>query len=458
MKEKHKNKKVSLIAVALVIILLPVLGVLVIRMERETPQIEIDLASSQFGVERNLAITVSDKKSGLKSLWIGILKDGQEVVLLEKEFPASGWLKKGSVNRKPINISVKPKELGLKDGNGMLRMVVTDYSWRGWGKGNRTYIEQQINIDTKAPRIEVLTDAHNISPGGAALVLYKISERCQRSGVTVGDNFFPGHPAGVADKDIFLSFFALAHDQAKGTPIRLEAVDMAGNRAKAGFYHYIKSKSFRKDTIRISDGFLTSKLPEFEAFLTSYLEQAPIDQFLHVNRELRRENKQAIERVTARSENKIYWKGIFKRLPGSATRSRFADRRSYIYKGKTIDHQVHMGEDLASNARAPIPAANHGKVVFNEFLGIYGNTIIIDHGFGLFSLYAHLSSVDVEVGQIVGRGDIIGRTGKTGMAGGDHLHFSMLVHNTLVTPLEWWDETWIKNNVSGKLKMFGLVE
>ncbi|MBW2614395.1 MAG: hypothetical protein JRE12_18865, partial [Deltaproteobacteria bacterium] len=146
MKEKHKNKKVSLIAVALVIILLPVLGVLVIRMERETPQIEIDLASSQFGVERNLAITVSDKKSGLKSLWIGILKDGQEVVLLEKEFPASGWLKKGSVNRKPINISVKPKELGLKDGNGMLRMVVTDYSWRGWGKGNRTYIEQQINI------------------------------------------------------------------------------------------------------------------------------------------------------------------------------------------------------------------------------------------------------------------------------------------------------------------------
>ncbi len=458
MKEKNKNRKSWLIALVLVGFLLPSLVVLLIRMEKESPQVEFDLASAAFGKERNLALTLFDEKSGLKKVWVGIFKDGREVVLLEKDFPASGWLRKGSVNRVPLTISVKPKTLGLTDGEGILRMVVTDYSWRAWGKGNRTYIEKKINFDTRAPRIEILTDAHNISPGGAALAMYKLSEPCERSGVLVGDYFFPGHPAGMADADIYLVFFALAHDQAKGTAIRLEATDMAGNRTTAGFYHFIKKKSFRKDTIRISDSFLGTKLPEFEILLEGRLDQKPIDQFLYINRDVRKQNKQAIDSITAQSEDKIHWKGVFRRLPGSATRSKYADRRTYTYKGKTIDHQVHLGEDLASNARSAIPAANSGKIVFAEYLGIYGNTVILDHGFGLFSLYAHLSGMDVETGQSVNRGDIIGRTGKTGLAGGDHLHFSMIVHNTFVSPLEWWDASWIKNNITGKLDSLGMVE
>lgn len=458
MKEKNKNRKTWLIGLVLVGFLLPSLVVLLIRMEKESPQVEFDLASAAFGKERNLALTLFDEKSGLKKVWVGIFKDGREVVLLEKDFPASGWLRKGSVNRVPLTISVKPKTLGLTDGEGILRMVVTDYSWRAWGKGNRTYIEKKINFDTRAPRIEVLTDAHNISPGGAALAMYKLSEPCERSGVLVGDYFFPGHPAGMADADIYLVFFALAHDQAKGTAIRLEAKDMAGNRTTAGFYHFIKKKAFRKDTIRISDSFLNAKLPEFEILLEGRLDQKPIDQFLYINRDIRKQNKQTIDSITARGEEKIHWKGVFRRLPGSATRSKFADRRNYTYKGKTIDHQVHLGEDLASNARSPIPAANSGKVAFAEYLGIYGNTVILDHGFGLFSLYAHLSAMDVETGQSVNRGDIIGRTGKTGLAGGDHLHFSMMVHKTFVSPLEWWDASWIKNNITGKLDSLGMVE
>ena len=262
----------------------------------------------------------------------------------------------------------------------------------------------------------------------------------------------------MSDPDVFVVFFALAHDQGKGTAIGLEAVDEAGNRSKAGFYHYIKKKAFRRDTIRISDNFLASKLPEFETLLEGHTQQSPIDQFLYINREIRRENKQAIDRVTANCEKKMHWKGVFQRLPGSATRSRFADNRTYTYKGKTIDHQVHLGQDLASNARSAIPAANSGSVVFAEYLGIYGNTVILDHGFGLFSLYAHLSWMNVETGQFVSRGEIIGRTGKTGLAGGDHLHFSMIVHDTFVTPLEWWDASWINNNIRGKLKSIGLVD
>jgi murein DD-endopeptidase MepM/ murein hydrolase activator NlpD len=147
----------------------------------------------------------------------------------------------------------------------------------------------------------------------------------------------------------------------------------------------------------------------------------------------------------------LYWKGAFLRLPNSARRAGFADHRIYKYKGHIIDRQTHMGIDLASVAQSPVLASNTGKVIFAEGLGIYGKTVIIDHGFGLFSMYSHLSSFNVKKGQMVPKGDIIGRTGVTGLAGGDHLHFGMLVHNTFVNPVEWWDASWIKNNISDKI-------
>jgi len=110
-----------------------------------------------------------------------------------------------------------------------------------------------------------------------------------------------------------------------------------------------------------------------------------------------------------------------------------------------------LGIDLASIAHSPIPASNRGKVVFAGDLGIYGKTVIIDHGFGLFSTYSHMSVLNVENGQMVSKKEIIGRTGSTGLAGGDHLHFGMLVHSTFVNPIEWWDEAWIKNNILEKI-------
>ena len=78
-----------------------------------------------------------------------------------------------------------------------------------------------------------------------------------------------------------------------------------------------------------------------------------------------------------------------------------------------------------------------------SWLGIYGNCVIIDHGMGVQSLYGHLSSFDVKVGDTVTRGQIVGRSGMTGLAGGDHLHFTMLVGGRMVNPVEWWDPHWI---------------
>jgi murein DD-endopeptidase MepM/ murein hydrolase activator NlpD len=103
-------------------------------------------------------------------------------------------------------------------------------------------------------------------------------------------------------------------------------------------------------------------------------------------------------------------------------------------------------------ARTPVPAANRGVVRLARYFGIYGNTVVIDHGLGLMSLSAHLSSIEVTEGQSVERGERIGRTGATGLAGGDHLHFTALVHGMPVNPIEWWDPKWIRDRITSKLK------
>jgi murein DD-endopeptidase MepM/ murein hydrolase activator NlpD len=137
-------------------------------------------------------------------------------------------------------------------------------------------------------------------------------------------------------------------------------------------------------------------------------------------------------------------------MPG-AGRAQFADQRTYLYNGQAIDTQTHLGVDIASTAQAPIRAANRGRVVFAEYLGIYGNMIILDHGQGIASLYSHLSTIETTVGTLVEKDQQIGRSGASGMAGGDHLHFSMLVHGLFVTPVEWWDQHWIDVNIKNAL-------
>jgi murein DD-endopeptidase MepM/ murein hydrolase activator NlpD len=266
------------------------------------------------------------------------------------------------------------------------------------------------------------------------------------SGVRVGNRFFPGYEQADGT---YLCLFAFPYDADPETIPRLEGTDAAGNTGNGGFYYHLNKRRFVTDTITISDRFLTSKMPQFEHMFPEA--QKPLDIFLKVNRELRPQNRAWLEKVG--SDTRIYpvWEQAFMRQPNTATRATFGDRRKYVYEGKTIDTQTHLGVDLASIAQDQIQAANDGTVVFTDFKGIYGNCVIIDHGLGLQSLYAHLSSIDVSVGQEVERGEVIGRSGSTGLAGGDHLHFGMIISGTPVNPIEWWDRNWVSNNITSKL-------
>jgi hypothetical protein len=449
---KKKTSLTWLWGLLVLVLVLPGGLLLFKRMEGTAPTIDLQMESEFIGKNPLLKLNVTDAKSGIRQVWVALMKDGRETVLIDKTFPAANVWSGGLVRTEAVEIPFDPSALGYKDGKAVLRLMTRDYSWRKWGAGNQQYEEKQVVIDTRAPDIEMISRAHNLYQGGAGLAIYKLGEDCPSSGVMVGDEFYPGYKGPFSDPTIYLAFFALRYDQGPETTIALVATDMAGNQGRSGLPHYINGRRFKHDTLRISDNFLNFKMPEFKGQVDLPGDATMLELFLKANRDLRAASYEKLVKVTSQTDTQLYWKGDFLRLPNAANRAGFADHRSYVYNGKEIDKQVHMGIDLASVERSPVPAGNSGKVVFAEYLGIYGHTVMIDHGYGLFSMYSHLSHIDVSTGQQVTKGDIIGKTGRSGMAGGDHLHFGVMVNHTFVNPLEWWDPNWIKNNVLAKLE------
>ena len=451
-----KKTKWWLIAIAAALFIIPSGWILIVQLEGEKPTVEENMPES-IGNSQTFEFKIADKRSGLRKVRAILLKDGKQLTLLEKQFEKAGIIGGGKIRDTSIDIPIDLKELGISEGDTVFEFTVWDYSWRNWWHGNKTHLEKKLLIDSKPPNIEILTKAHNVNQGGSGLVVYRLSEQCPKNGVMVGDNFFPGYSGYFKDESIHLAFFALDYTQGPGTQIFIEAVDLAGNNSRAGFNYHIRKKNFAKDSINLSDRFLNLKIPEFDIQPPENSANPLLDKFLAINRNMREENEKFLTTIGIMTEPKMFWEDTFLRLPNSATRAGFADQREYVYNGEVVDRQVHLGIDLASLEKSPIPASNSGKVLFSGDIGIYGKTVVIDHGFGLLSMYSHLSGTDVEVGQMVTKGDIIGRTGITGLAGGDHLHFGMMVHHTMVNPIEWWDSNWIRHNVADKLKDFNAI-
>lgn len=442
---KLKKFRVTFLVGLALVILLVILWQLLPRLEGQPPEVNLSGFNSALGVSADFSLTVSDDKNNIRKVWVALLADGQEHVLTTYDQSQSEARPSAE---KRFEVTIEPAKMHLSDGPAILRIAAWDNSWRNWGKGNQVYLEKEVVIDTRPPEVEIISRHHYINPGGAGLAVYRVKEPDVRHGVQVGDDFFPGYAGAFEDEHICLAFFALAHDQDRDKPFYVRAVDRAGNASRAGLYYRIRSESFQEDRLRITDSFLRRKMPEFSEFS----DLSPLDKFIRINSEMRQKNNQKVQSLCRETDPVLHWQGRFLRFPNSARKASFADHRSYVYQDRVIGKAVHMGIDLASRANSPVPAANTGRVVFTGEIGIYGKTVIIDHGFGLFSLYAHLSHTAVEEGQMIEAGQILGRSGMTGLAAGDHLHFGMLVHDTFVNPVEWWDAAWIENNITTKIK------
>lgn len=320
---------------------------------------------------------------------------------------------------------------------------------------------REIQVRLTPPRVAVVSTHHYVNLGGSEFIVYRATPPDVESGVRVGDLGYPGFPASgarLSDPDLKVAFFALLYNQRPDTPMELFARDVAGNDARAQFDHRIFPKRFRNSTIALDDNFLSRVVPPI--LQSSPQLQAPagdlLPAFLKINNDLRRMNNETIAAFATKTAPAILWEGAFQPLGGSQVESSFADFRTYLYGGKEVDRQVHLGFDLAKTTNAPVAAANHGKVLFAAELGIYGNTVIVDHGMAVQSLYGHLSSFAVKEGDDVRKGQTLGASGQTGLAGGDHLHFSMMVNGQFVNATEWWDPHWIEDRVMRKLRDAGL--
>lgn len=429
-----------------------------------SPAIEIGKPDKFVGTATPIEVAVSSPNNELSALRIVFEQDGRETPLYSMDQP--GELKtRQEGERILLNGEIGKKTVPeLKAGTA--RIVVT--ASRPVLYGVRTLqstATRDVQVRLERPRVSVLSTHHYVNLGGSEMVVYRVAPDDVESGVLVGDVEYPGYPASgiavegvrIADPAVRVAFYALLYDQDVNTPMRVYARDPAGNTARADFDHRTFPKPFKRSRIPLEDRFIDRVVP---AILEGTTEIQPegdtLAKFLAINGELRRKNAEKIASFASQTAPEMLWRGVvFHPFTNSAVESAFADQRTYIYKGKEVDRQVHLGFDLASLAGAPIVAANHGKVLFADELGIYGNCVIIDHGMGVQSLYAHLSSIEVQPGQTVEKEQTIGRSGMTGLAGGDHLHFTMLLQGRMVNPVEWWDSHWIEDRILRKLRAAG---
>ncbi len=404
--------------------------------DREAPVVSIGPDQKFAGSDQVLTIAVSDQGLGLKTVQIKVVQNDEVVLDKEEQF-----------KDRTQEFETELELPGLDQGEFRVKVSALDRSIINWGKGNRTEYSRSMIHDSLPPSVSVVSTAHNLNQGGAGLIVYTMSDDAVQSGVMVADYFFPGFEQPDGN---YYCMFSFPYDADPESDIpRIRAVDRAGNERVAGFYYHVNAREFRHDRLNISDNFLRSQMPQFESDFPDIKD--PLEIFLAVNSDLRRKNRKQVQDIGRKTDPALNISGRFARLANSASMSGFGDRRVYYYKGEEIDRQRHVGVDLASTAQAPVPAASSGRVVFTGNIGIYGQTVVLDHGLGLQTLYAHLSSIDVTEGDLVEKGHTLGRTGTTGLSVGDHLHFEVLVSGTSVNPVEWWDASWIENNITSKL-------
>ena len=445
---KFTNNKSSIkglwIYIVLIVFLIGVIFVLFSSMfERKAPKIKVE-NEIYWNFQKAINVTISDDRK-IKSYEIAFV-DGEKIIKLEnKVIKDENGVIELEVLAPQFDEFYKPKE-------GSLRIQAYDTSKWNFFKGNQTVTNSKIIIDKKSPVANVITNSYLLKQGGSGIVIVEIlDENLKDYYVSFNDEelfeLFPFHK-----KNYYISIITWPIDIKEFKRVNVVAVDLAGNRTETKVPYYIKNFKEKIDDIKISDDFINNVSKHVLENSNMNVPSDPVEVFVKTNKELREINVKTIRDVSrknlANKSNSPFDIKPFIRLPNAATFAKFGERRNYFYNDKKIDEAWHLGMDWASIKRAEIAVSNPGKVIFKDYLGIYGDTVIVDHGFGLGSLYAHTSSIKVEVNDEVKTGQVIANTGATGAVFGDHLHFGVIVQGIEVNPNEWLDFTWMKTNIT----------
>jgi murein DD-endopeptidase MepM/ murein hydrolase activator NlpD len=439
----------TLLILALVVI---ALGLFASFYTGAAPKVTVDPAMPGIGKRTPIRVRV-EEPGRVEKVKVEVVQGTDVKPVEEKAFePVPVWKFWGSPPPAEMTVDVGRETVqGLRAGEATIR-VTAERAGSLLRRPAPVVAEIKLPVRLAPPALGIVSNFHYTAQGGSEAVVYRVGEGSVRDGVQSGAWWFPGFPVPGPDKQLRFALFAIPYDMTDASKIRLVAVDEVGNRAEAGFIDKFTPRPLKTDTIEVNDAFLNRVVP---AILSQSPEVADkgdlLQNYLAINRDLRKKNAETLKELGAKSVPKFLWNQSFLPMANAAITAAFADRRTYVYNGKPIDQQDHLGFDMASVERDAIRASNNGRVVLARFFGIYGNAVVIDHGYGLQSLYGHLSSISVKEGDTVQRGQELGRSGQTGLAGGDHLHFTLLLQGLAVTPVEWWDPHWIQDRVARKL-------
>jgi len=430
-------KKLILVVIALVVLLLVFL-----LARSATPVVELPSAVVSLGQATPITVHVRDPR-GIRRLQAFVEQNGARYQVSAMEQPSkspdSTWEFTAGVKTTPQ----------LQAGNAKLIVEATSNDLlRKTGRA-----ERDLTVVTQPPIVSVDSEQHYLYLGMADLATFNVSGSWTEAGVRVGDQKFRAWPMPGGKPGLF-SIFAFAWNMPTDTVPLVYAANGAGNDVTSPLVVVFPKKEQPKYTVhdlQVSDAFMQKVISELDPNGTG----DPATRFVRINSEMRRANNKTLSDLQFKTADRFLWFRPFIRQPHSQAEANFADVRNYIYHGQKIDQQVHLGYDLAVTQHVGVEASNDGTVVYAAPLGIYGNCIVLDHGYGLQTIYGHLSRIDVHEGDTVQQGQVMGVSGQTGMAGGDHIHFAMQLDGVQIDPKEWWDAHWIKDHIARRVDLPG---
>jgi murein DD-endopeptidase MepM/ murein hydrolase activator NlpD len=424
-------KKIILIVIVLLVVAVPAW----IFLSAASTAITFDPPVKVIGFRTPVFVRLANPH-GVRSAALTVEQDGKSFPMNP---PNSG---KGA---QTFSVTVGKESIpALHDGKARLIVTAVSNDLRRRADSQST----DVDVMTAPPRIVADGVQHYINQGGSEMATFTPSGAWTEAGVKVGDYTFrsfplPNHPGQ------YFSLFAFSYQLPVSTPVSVYASNPSGAIAKTTFWYKVFPKKFRASTIPLESMNIDRIVNQIDT--QHKIPGDLVRRFVNINSVMRVANNKTLADLRLQTEPKFLWTGAFLPMVDSTVESRFADDRTYTWQGKKVDEQTHLGFDLAKLAHSPIPASNDGRVIWAEDLGIYGNCIVIDHGFGLQTVYGHLSEFLVKKGDMVKKGQTIGKTGSTGLAGGDHLHFTMQVDGVQVNAVEWWDPHWIKDRILSKM-------
>ncbi|HEY2291673.1 MAG TPA: M23 family metallopeptidase [Thermoanaerobaculia bacterium] len=434
------------------VLLIIVLGALAGFYSGATPKVTVKPAFAGIGRRTPVEIRIDDPQR-VEKVRVEVVQNSDVKPVMEKTFePQSAWKFFGTPPPVTLTADVGRETVqGLRSGEATLR-VTAERAGSLFRRPDPVVQEVKLPVRLAPPTLQISSTFHYVNQGGCEAVVYRVGEGAVKDGVQSGDWWFPSFPMPGNDKQMRFALFAVPYDMTDTSRVHLIAEDEVGNRAEASFIDKFTPRPITTDTIQVTDAYVNKVVPEIMGQSPEVADQGdPVKNYVWINRELRKKNAATLTDLAHKSEPRFLWTEPFMPMRNAKITAAFAQRRTYLYNGKSIDMEDHLGFDMASVTHDAVPASNDGKVVLARFFGIYGNAVVIDHGYGLMSLYGHMSQLEVKEGQTVKRGQELGRSGQTGLAGGDHLHFTMLLQGLPVTPVEWWDPHWIQDRIARKL-------